>query len=94
MKNNLPNAIDEVSKHLNCDLSEEKKKVLAKHLDFDNFKKNPAVSLAALTKGSGKSFLRKGEVGDWHNHFSEDLAKDWNLWIEEEKRKLGIDRML
>ena len=40
-------------------------------------------------EGRGE-FTRKGEVGDWLNHFDETSNKVWNAWILENLGKIGI----
>ena len=40
-------------------------------------------------EGRGE-FTRKGEVGDWINHFDETSNKVWNAWILENLGKIGI----
>ncbi len=34
--------------------------------------------------------MRKGKVGDWKNFFTEEAVYEWNLWIEENKKKHDI----
>ena len=40
-------------------------------------------------EGRGE-FIRKGEVGDWINHFDEVTNNTWNAWILENLERLGI----
>ena len=40
-------------------------------------------------EGRGE-FTRKGEVGDWINHFDEATNQAWNAWIQENLGKIGI----
>ena len=40
-------------------------------------------------EGRGE-FTRKGEVGDWINHFDETTNQVWNAWIQENLGKIGI----
>ena len=39
-------------------------------------------------EGRGE-FTRKGEVGDWINHFDEATNQVWNAWIQETWERLG-----
>ncbi len=36
-------------------------------------------------------FIRKGKVGDWRNHFTEEKNKIWNQWIAKNLKEAGID---
>ena len=40
-------------------------------------------------EGRGE-FTRKGEVGDWINHFDETTNQVWNAWIQENLGKIVI----
>ena len=63
---------------------------------IDNFRNNDAVNMKP-PKGSvpddvrdNFSFIRKGKVGDWQNHFTtEDKLKKFNDWIQ--KNSTDID---
>ena len=59
---------------------------LTEHLSFDQFKKNPAVNAQELQalgyfKKDG-AFVRKGEIGDWKNHFDVEIQEKFDNWIE------------
>ena len=81
MKKNQRLVIDNVCKFVNCDLSEEKKTQLVEHLKFDNMKRNKSVNLEdVVLRGS---FIRKGEVGDWKNHFDDHTKKKMDSWVKD-----------
>ena len=40
-------------------------------------------------EGRGE-FTRKGEVGDWVNHFDGITSKLWDAWIVENMENIGI----
>jgi len=64
-------------------------KVLKSHLNIDNFRKNDAVNGKWLEKNitDKGSFIRKGKVGDWKNHFScAETLKEFNEWIQENNK--------
>ncbi len=55
---------------------------------METFKSNSAVNKrdelkldTDPTRDKEGSFIRKGEVGDWRNHFDEEMNRDWDDWI-------------
>ena len=53
-------------------------KQLNDHLQIHNFKKVFAES------NRGKAHLvRKGQVGDWKNYFSQENSQKWDDWIAQ-----------
>ena len=78
MKKDLIMIIKDVSRFIQHPISEVKVKQLNDHLHINNFKKVFAES------NHGKSHLvRKGQVGDWKNYFSEENSKKWDDWIAQ-----------
>ena len=43
-----------------------------------------------LPDAEGNTFIRKGKVGDWKNHFDDDMNKDWDAWVEAELQDSGF----
>lgn len=37
-----------------------------------------------------QKFFRKGQVGDWKNHFDEEKKKKWNNWIDKNMEGLKL----
>ncbi len=58
------------------------------HLHIDNFRK---VMTEAQKDPTYNKFIRKGKVGDWRNHFTEEKNKIWNQWIAKNLKEAGID---
>ena len=65
--------IRSIAKFLDKNLSDEVVMKIAKHCSFQEMMKNPKDSLVRDKPGSA-SFLRKGRVGDWKNHLSDEMA--------------------
>ena len=66
--------IKSLCKYLGKDLSDEKIKSIIEWCSFDNMKNNKSVNYdwwkdMGISKKDSQ-FFRKGEIGDWLNHFS------------------------
>jgi len=88
-------AIRKTSAFLGKTLTEADVSTLANHLSFKNMKKNPSVNLEPImAKKNGPefvqtedlSFIRRGEVGDWKNHMTPEMASRFDAWTEENIR--------
>ena len=45
---------------------------------------NPSTNAAQMSKVAGETdFMRKGQVGDWRNYFSEEQSRRMDAWISE-----------
>jgi hypothetical protein len=62
-------------------------------------RKNPSVNLdPIMAKKYGPDFfqatelrfIRKGEVGDWKNYMTPEMAARFDTWIEENTRGTGL----
>ena len=98
MKRDLRGAIQQVADFLGKNLTEAQLDGLESHLHFSSMKKNPWVNknmayaysaltaeeLAAENKETKLEFMRKGETGDWRNHFSRETSDEMDAWIERE----------
>ena len=96
MKSDLAAVIRKVSSFLEHPVPEDQIQSLIDHLSFDKMKDNKAVNKEEMIKATQGSmddahktenakFMRKGETGDWKNHFTPELEKKFVEW---EKRWL------
>uniref|UniRef100_A0A336MW82 CSON007198 protein n=1 Tax=Culicoides sonorensis TaxID=179676 RepID=A0A336MW82_CULSO len=85
MKSNLNEIIDELCSFLEKPLSEEKKKILFDHLQFDKMKCNPAINPPHLKDvvrknrpGSDYVFLRRGQTESFRDEMPQEYVKMFN----------------
>ncbi|KAI1896968.1 hypothetical protein AGOR_G00100370 [Albula goreensis] len=83
LKENLQEGVRQVSKFFGFKLTEEQVKAIADASTFNAMKESSKDSHGQM----GNVFFRKGEVGDWKNHFSEAQSKQMDA--EFEKRLAG-----
>lgn len=72
------------------DLTEEEIQRLNEHMKFDNYQKSSSLNLKSPNWQGNGQFIRKGIVGDWMNHFTPELNKEYNNWIRENLDRIGI----
>jgi len=86
-------AIKKTAKFLGKTVTDEQVIGLCEHLKFSKIVANPSVNVQLLLDDKDElnndpnfKFIRKGKVGDWTNHMSEDLARRFDEWTEEHLR--------
>jgi len=72
------------------DLTEEEIQRLNEHMKFDNYQKSSSLNVKSPNWQGNGQFIRKGIVGDWMNHFTPELNKEYNNWIRENLDRIGI----
>ncbi|XP_036402782.1 sulfotransferase 6B1-like [Megalops cyprinoides] len=83
LKEDLCEGIRQISKFFDFSLTDEDVQTIAQESTFNAMKESSKHSHGQL----GKVFFRKGEVGDWKNHFSEAQSREMDA--EFEKRLAG-----
>ena len=95
MKRDLATSVKKVAKFLGKEVPEEKVKVLVDHLSFKKMKNNPAVNkeeAKAMNFFSADGhFMRKGEVGDWKNYFTDEMNKRMDEAIDKNFKPIGLE---
>ena len=76
MKENLRGAVETVAQFIGYHLTADVVESICEQTTFESMRNNDAANRSwmkdMLTEGS--TFMRKGEVGDWRNHFSEEQS--------------------
>ena len=67
-------------------ISDENMKNLLTAVDLESFRGHKFVNKTHFykTDENGHSFIRKGVIGDWKNHFDEEMNKEWDSEIEKQ----------
>ncbi len=88
MKKDLIAIIRDMVQFLGKHLTEYRILKLDDHLYIDNFRK---IMTEAQKDPMYEKFIRKGKVGDWRNHFTEEKTKIWDEWIAKNLKEAGIE---
>ena len=84
MKSDLDDVLRRLCSFLEVSITDEEMKRLKEAVDIESFRKNPAVNKEQeVPAQGGKTFIRKGIVGDWQDHFDEETNEEWDEWIHE-----------
>lgn len=88
MKADIDGVVGKLCKFLGLKLSDENKAKLLKAVSFDSLKKNKFVNkqkeFDQQDPAKEKVFIRKGMIGDWKNHFDEEMNAEWDPWIQNQ----------
>lgn len=68
---------------------------LEEHLKIDNFKTNKSVNNEFLRElkfihEKGEDYIRRGKSGGWRDYFTEDQAKEVQMWVAKKEEDIGI----
>ena len=94
MKKDLTSAVAQIATFMGYSLTDDIIKSIAEATTFDKMKDNPAASKhlydAEFNKDGSASFMRKGEVGDWKNHLSEEQSAKIDTLVEKHLAGTGL----
>ena len=95
MKKDLTLAVTQIATFMGYSLTDDVIKNIADATTFDKMKNNPVASRkltfdAEFNKDGSSSFIRKGIVGDWKNHLSEEQSAKIDALVEEHLAGTGL----
>lgn len=95
LKRDTEGTIDKVAKFLGKTLTQEQKDKIIDHCSFENMKKNPTTNHSwfetlGVSDPKRGDFMRKGCVGDWANHLTDDMNRQMNQMIGYKLRNSDI----
>ena len=86
MKKDLKPVIKDLAKFLKYEVTDEQVLQIDGFLEFSAFQKFRS-EYPVKSEGPNK-FFRKGQVGDWKNHFTAEELEAWQAWIENNQSQL------
>ena len=84
--------IKELARFMDRELTGRELDTIVQATSFDAMKKNTSVNYTKsefMTKGS--TFMRKGSIGDWKNHFTVAQNAYFDTWYDAEMKGSGLD---
>ena len=95
MKKDLTLAVTQIATFMGYSLTDDAIKNIVDATTFDKMKNNPVASRkltfdAEFHKDGSSSFIRKGIVGDWKNHLSEEQSAKIDALVEEHLAGTGL----
>ena len=92
LSENFEKAVTGIAKFLKVEISNEKMEIMKDKCSFAAMKKDDNVNynwLNGIVKDPNANFVRKGKVGDWKNHLTEEQSKKIEEMADERLIPLG-----
>ncbi|XP_028287645.1 sulfotransferase 1C2 [Parambassis ranga] len=94
MKENPQREVERIMRYLDVSVSDEAVRQIVELTSFKNMKENPMANYSCIPSPvfdqSISPFMRKGEVGDWTNHFTAEQSKVFDEDYDKQMRDLDI----
>ena len=95
LKQDLQSQVQIIAEFLGFEFSEEEARSVKEQCTFQAMKSNPKLNINKLPKSKSllkkSSHLRKGIVGDWKNHFSEEQLAEFDRVYQSRLKGTGLD---
>lgn len=90
-----------MAKFLDKNYTDEQVESLVEHLSFSKMRQNPAINLEPILEKIYESpesrpdpdnkFIRKGQVGDWRNYMSDEIAARFDEMNRQYWSDIGLN---
>ncbi|XP_031149028.1 sulfotransferase 1C1-like [Sander lucioperca] len=94
LKENPRREVERIMRYLDLSVSDEVVSQIVELTSFKNMKENPMANYscisAAVFDQSISPFMRKGEVGDWRNHFTPEQSKMFDEDYVKQMKEVNI----
>ncbi|GAB6027075.1 Sulfotransferase [Chamberlinius hualienensis] len=95
LQKDLRSSVKKIADFIGKQLNDEQLTKIVEYCSFSNMSKNPMANYshggsAVKRPGSTASFMRKGKVGDWKNHLSEEISKKIDEAVERNLAGTGL----
>lgn len=95
LKRNHRAAVETIANFMSCKLSPDTLNKIVDQTMFDAVKKNPAANMHWVDKisldGSSVEFMRRGIVGDWESHFTDDQSATMDQIVKRKLSGTGLE---
>ncbi|MBE9167854.1 sulfotransferase domain-containing protein [Pleurocapsales cyanobacterium LEGE 06147] len=91
LKKDLQSQVKIIAEFLGFHFSDEEAEYVAERCTFQAMKSNSNLPIHKLTKFFKTSHLRKGIVGDWKNHFSDEQLEQFQKLYESRLNGTGLN---
>ena len=82
-KANPHKTVRKLAQFLGKEISDKEVECIVQETSFAKMKARPTSNFEHIPALSGP-FIRKGEVGDWKNHFNDEQSANFDAWISSE----------
>lgn len=95
-KTDLRGTLQKIARFLDKTLTEKECDALCDFLSVEKLRENKSFNFERVVGAEnyrkyGVRFVRKGIIGDWKNHMSEEMVAKFDKWIEESTRGTGLE---
>lgn len=95
VKADVRGTMQKIAEFMDKSLTEKDYNALSDFLSVEKMRENKGCNFEPIVgkknyEKNGTRFVRKGIVGDWKNHMTEEICLKFDKWIEESTRGTGL----